>query len=60
MIYLEAGVMLLLGLMLAIAAAVWAVCFMAVRKRRMRDWMPMECWIVAIILIGLYSLAILQ
>lgn len=60
MIYLEAGAMILLGLMLVIAAAVWAVCFVIIRKRRLRDWMPMECWIVAAILIGLYSLAILQ
>ena len=60
MIYLEAGVMLLLGLMLLIAAAVWAVCFVAVRRRRLRDWMPMECWIVTVLLIGLYSLAVFQ
>lgn len=60
MIYLEAGVMLLLGLMLLIAAAVWAVCLIAVRKRSLRDWMPMECWIVAAFLVCLYSLAVFQ
>lgn len=57
--WLDAAVLAIFGLLAVIGLLGYVVAFVII-KRKLRDWMPMEVWIVVVILLSLYSLAVLQ